>query len=202
MTLRLAILERGQRLRARVAIRLIGLTSRTKPDDIARVLLYRPVLFGHPYLRLLRTIMRGESEWSVGERELFAAFVSRRNSCRFCTGIHTHVCRLASGKEVTLDELDNWRSAAFSEPVKATLSILNTLMTSPQGLLPEDVTAARQVGVSDQALADALHVTFLFNVINRLADVFGANYEGDDGRRLTAAGLYRQAYQVPDFFLR
>jgi hypothetical protein len=72
----------------------------------------------------------------------------------------------------------------------------------PAGLLPEDVTAARQVGVSDQALADALHVAFLFNVINRLADVFGANYEGDDGRRLTAAGLYRQAYQVPDFFLR
>jgi len=27
--------------------------------------------------------MRGESEWSVGERELFAAFVSCQNQCPF-----------------------------------------------------------------------------------------------------------------------
>jgi AhpD family alkylhydroperoxidase len=27
--------------------------------------------------------MRGPSDWSVGERELFAAFVSNLNQCRF-----------------------------------------------------------------------------------------------------------------------
>jgi hypothetical protein len=42
----------------------------------------------------------------------------------------------------------------------------------------------------------------MFDVINRLADVLGASYEGDQGRRLTAAGLYRTGYQVPSWFLR
>ena len=31
----------------------------------------------------VRTVMRGPSDWSVGERELFAAFVSRLNQCHF-----------------------------------------------------------------------------------------------------------------------
>ena len=202
MSMRLEILDRGQRLRARLAIRLIGLTSRTKPDDIARIILYRPTFFGRPYLRLMREVMRGESEWTVGERELFAAFVSRLNSCTFCTGVHRHVSTLALGNDVKVDDLDNWSSAAIEKPVKATLGVLATLMGSEQGLTPEDVAAAREDGVSDQQLYDALHVAFMFDVINRLADVFGASFEGDEGRRRTGAGLYRMGYRVPGFFLR
>src|SRR5215216_2205242 len=103
MSLRLRVLERGQRLRARLAIRLIGLSSRTKPDDVARILLYRPALFGRHYQRLLKAVMRGPSDWTVAERELMAAFVSRRNSCTFCAGVHSHVSSLASGEVVQLD---------------------------------------------------------------------------------------------------
>jgi uncharacterized peroxidase-related enzyme len=201
VSLRLRILERSQRLRARAAIRLIGLRSRTKPDDIARILLYRPGFFGRPYLRLLRAVMRGRSEWTVGERELFAAFVSRRNACTFCAGIHSHVSTLASGRRLTAAELDDWSSAAFSEPVKATMDLLVTLMRS-QALTPGDVASARRDGVSDQALYEALHVAFLFNTINRLADVLDAGYKGEHGRRRTAAAVYRAGYRVPDFFLR
>lgn len=51
--------------------------------DIARVLSYRPEMFGIPFSRCLEEVMRGPSEWSVGERELFAAFVSRKNQCPF-----------------------------------------------------------------------------------------------------------------------
>jgi uncharacterized peroxidase-related enzyme len=202
MSLRLNILERGQRLRARLAIRLIGLSSRTKPDDIARIILYRPAFFGRPYLRLMREVMRGESQWTVGERELFAAFVSRLNSCTFCTGVHCHVSSLALGNDVKVDDLDDWSGAAFDEPVKATLGVLAKYMSSEQALTPEDVAAARGTGVSDQQLYDALHVAFMFDVINRLADAFGASFEEEEGRRRTAAGLYRTGYNVPGFFLR
>jgi hypothetical protein len=52
-------------------------------DDIVRTLLYRPESFGRPYSIALHQALRGPSEWSVGERELFAAFVSRVNSCPF-----------------------------------------------------------------------------------------------------------------------
>ena len=55
------------------------------PDapDVVRTLLYRPELFGHPFSLLVEGVLRGPSGWSVGERELFAAFVSRQNQCPY-----------------------------------------------------------------------------------------------------------------------
>jgi hypothetical protein len=48
-----------------------------------KTLLYRPELFGGPFSDVLDAAMRGESEWSAGERELFAGFVSHLNQCLF-----------------------------------------------------------------------------------------------------------------------
>jgi hypothetical protein len=52
-------------------------------SDIGQALQYRPDLFGAPFSELLQAMTRGESEWSVGERELFAAFVSSQRACPF-----------------------------------------------------------------------------------------------------------------------
>ena len=52
-------------------------------SDIGQALQYRPDLFGGPFSTLLQTMMRGPSEWTVGERELFAAFSSSLRQCPF-----------------------------------------------------------------------------------------------------------------------
>ena len=52
-------------------------------SDVRRMLSYRPELFGDPFSEALQDVMRGPSEWSVGERELFAAFVSAEQQCPF-----------------------------------------------------------------------------------------------------------------------
>lgn len=52
-------------------------------SDISLALRYRPELFGLPFQRVLQDVMKGPSEWSEAERELFAAFVSVRNQCPF-----------------------------------------------------------------------------------------------------------------------
>ena len=52
-------------------------------SDVVRMLGYRPELFGQPFSEALQDVMRGPSEWSVAERELFAAFVSSLNQCPF-----------------------------------------------------------------------------------------------------------------------
>lgn len=54
-----------------------------KFPDIVPTLKYRPELFGAPFGAILQDALRGPSEWSVGERELFAAFVSFKNHCMF-----------------------------------------------------------------------------------------------------------------------
>jgi hypothetical protein len=52
-------------------------------SDISRALRYRRDLFGRPFGELLQEVMKGPSEWTEAERELFAAFVSARNLCPF-----------------------------------------------------------------------------------------------------------------------
>jgi hypothetical protein len=51
--------------------------------DVVRTMRYRSELFGRPFSAALQQVMRGPSDWSVGERELFAAFVSCQNQCPF-----------------------------------------------------------------------------------------------------------------------
>ena len=50
---------------------------------VVRTLRYRKEYFGRPFSELTQQDMRGPSPWSVGEREIFAAFVSRLNQCVF-----------------------------------------------------------------------------------------------------------------------
>ena len=52
-------------------------------SDISLALRYRPELFGEPFSEYLQEVMKGPSEWSEAERELFAAFVSSLNQCPF-----------------------------------------------------------------------------------------------------------------------
>ena len=52
-------------------------------SDISLALRYRPDLFGKPFSELLQQVMKGPSEWTEAERELFAAFVSVQNQCPF-----------------------------------------------------------------------------------------------------------------------
>jgi hypothetical protein len=53
------------------------------PSDMRKLLLYRRELFGDAMSAAFQAVMRGPSEWSVGERELFAAYVSAQNQCPF-----------------------------------------------------------------------------------------------------------------------
>ena len=50
---------------------------------VIKTLLYRPELFGGPFSDTLDVAMRGPSDWSAGERELFAAFTSLLRQCPF-----------------------------------------------------------------------------------------------------------------------
>lgn len=81
--MRLDVVERGHRLPEKIKIALIRLVSGRRVPDIIRTLLYRPKLFGRPISEWTQAVMRGPSEWAVGERELFAAFTSRLNQCVF-----------------------------------------------------------------------------------------------------------------------
>lgn len=64
-------------------LRLLRRVEHREPPDVVKTLCYRPGFFGAPYSAALHAVMRGPSDWSVGERELFAAYTSRLNQCPF-----------------------------------------------------------------------------------------------------------------------
>lgn len=80
--MRLAALESGHSPEARAQIDELRARD-GYVSDISLALRYRPELFGQPFSQLLQQVMKGPSEWSEGERELFAAFVSVQNQCPF-----------------------------------------------------------------------------------------------------------------------
>jgi len=61
----------------------IRASSGAEPLGVVKTILYRPELFGRPFSDALEVAMRGPSEWSSGERELFAGFTSLLNQCPF-----------------------------------------------------------------------------------------------------------------------
>jgi hypothetical protein len=80
--MRLHILEQGQSRLQKVLLRVIRLLAGRVPGPIL-LMSYRRDLFGKHFAAAMHEAMRGPSEWGVGEREIFAAFVSRLNQCLY-----------------------------------------------------------------------------------------------------------------------
>jgi hypothetical protein len=80
---RLAVVDSGHAPPEAAMLSEIREHTGSEPLGVVKTLLYRPELFGRPFSDALEQAMRGPSEWSAGERELFAAFTSLLNQCPF-----------------------------------------------------------------------------------------------------------------------
>ncbi len=81
--MRLKKVETGHGLAQKIMLGIIRILSGFKAPDVIRTAMYRPNLFGKPFGTGLNAVMRGPSDWTVAERELFAAWVSKKNQCQF-----------------------------------------------------------------------------------------------------------------------
>jgi hypothetical protein len=81
--MRLAAIRRGNRWPNRLFLRLIRTMAKMDPPDVVRTMNYRSGFFGGPFMAVLQPVMRGPSAWTVGERELLAAYTSYLNQCPF-----------------------------------------------------------------------------------------------------------------------
>jgi hypothetical protein len=81
--MRLRCLEDGHAPAERAALAAFRAETGMEPRDVVKLLHYRPELFGRPFSDAVDVALRGKSDWTVGERELFAAFVSSLNQCPF-----------------------------------------------------------------------------------------------------------------------
>ena len=81
--MRLSVVDNGHGPAEAAVLDVIRERSGAEPLGVVKTIYYRPELFGRPFSDALDEAMRGPSEWTAGERELFAAFTSLLNQCPF-----------------------------------------------------------------------------------------------------------------------
>ena len=191
--MRLAILDRGHRLRTKALLAVIRLVSRQPVVDAVKLALYRPDFYGGG--DLTHEAMRGPSDWSIGDRELMAAFVSKVNESQFCVTAHSATSSLWYGDHAkvaaTLADLE---TAPIDEPLRATLRMLGKL-TREHSIDPDDITAVLAEGVSRQQIEDALAVCLAFNITDRLADAFDFTVASPAAMNAGARHLLARGYR-------
>ena len=81
--MRLDVVDHGHAPAEAAVLDQIRQARGVEPVGVLKTLYYRPELFGRPYSAALDAAMRGPSDWSDAERELFAGYVSYLNECHF-----------------------------------------------------------------------------------------------------------------------
>jgi uncharacterized peroxidase-related enzyme len=193
--MRLDILNRGCRPATRLLFAVIRLFSGHPVPDAAKLVFYRPDFYGGRAKEFTHEAMRGPSAWSVADRELMAAYVSKVNESAFCVGAHTATASRAyqDGTKVQA-VLADLESAAIEEPLRATLRMLGKLTVEGK-LTGEDMREVLATGVSRQQAQDALAVCAAFNTTSRLADAFGFGILSPEGFEAGAKYLLKRGYQ-------
>lgn len=117
--MRLDVVDHGHGVGAKLLFRLIRVITRRPLPDAIKFILYHPGFQGGPMRRLLRVAMHGPSAWSLADRELMAAYVSKVNECAFCAGAHSAVAaRAYRDKEMVAAVLAGLESAPIPEPLE------------------------------------------------------------------------------------
>ena len=193
--MRLEVLNRGYGPGAKLLFAVIRLVSRQPVPDAARLAFYRPDFYGARAKQFTHEAMRGPSTWSVGDRELMAAYVSQANECAFCVGAHTATARQAYQDApkvaAVLADLD---SAPVEDGLRATLRMLGKL-TREGKVGAEDMRQVLSAGVSREQVEDALAVCAAFNTTDRLADAFGFEMLSPEGFEAGAKYLLKRGYR-------
>ena len=80
-----AVIQTTNRSRhsAKIFAAIDDVLTLSEPFDVVKTFTYRPEYFGKHFCDLGHDLLRGPSEWTIGERELFGAFTASLNHCLF-----------------------------------------------------------------------------------------------------------------------
>src|SRR5262245_17438437 len=193
--MRLEVLNRGYGPGTKMLFAVIRLVSRHPVPDAAKLVFYRPDFYGARAKEFTHEAMRGPSAWSVGDRELMAAYVSQVNESAFCISAHTATASQAyqDGSKVAA-VLADLESAPTEDGLRATLRMLGRLTRAGQ-VGAADMQAVLAAGVSPRQVEDALAVCVAFNTTDRLGDAFGFEVLSPEGFEAGAKYLLRRGYR-------
>jgi len=90
--------------------------------------------------------------------------------------------------------LDDYTSAPVSEKLRATLGYLKKLTLTPAEVKPGDVTTLLDLGITREAVVEAMYVLYLFCTYDRLADALGWHVPSQEAFEASARVLLKRGY--------
>lgn len=138
---------------------------------IRSLVMFRPETGQHLYA-LAEVLLRGNSTLTQAERELIAAYVSRRNECVFCSNSHAAAARCLFGEgDTTVDDvLNDLNTSNISPKLKSLLQIAGKVQILGKEVRQDDIDLARGLGATDKEIHDAVLIAASFSMFNRYVD--------------------------------
>jgi len=138
---------------------------------IRSLVMFRPETGKYLY-DLAQELLRGESPLSQADRELIAAYVSKRNDCFFCMSSHAAAARCLYGDDEAIvdDVLSDMKRSAISDKLKALLHIAGKVQVLGKEVTSADIDAAKKEGASDKEIHDTVLIAAAFCMFNRYVD--------------------------------
>jgi len=122
-------------------------------------------------------ILRSESEFTIAQRELIAAYVSGLNNCRFCYNAHTMYAEsFGIAGDVFEPMIRDLQSAPVEEEMRPVLAYARVLTLEPQKVSQAHIDAILEAGWSEAAVGDAAMVIALYNFMNRIIMGHGVDH--------------------------
>ena len=129
--------------------------------------------FKKPLFAQIEFVMRGESELSIGERELIAAYTSILNTSSYCIGMHASIANAFGISERTLTSLADDRFSELSEKDAQLFKFVKKTVLHSEKTTRDDIDALVEAGWSEQAIFSALSVCALFCQVNVIVNSTG-----------------------------
>jgi uncharacterized peroxidase-related enzyme len=150
------------------------LPSVNADDKVPHVLAKFNTGTGRPLVEYHEALLRGDSPFTVAQREMMAAYVSGVNACRYCHGAHAAAAKQFGVSEQTIGALLADPATADIDPkLLPVLRYLRKLTLSPTAMTQADADAVYAAGWSERALYDAIQICCLYNFMNRFVEGIG-----------------------------
>jgi uncharacterized peroxidase-related enzyme len=147
-----------------------------------------------PLLQYQEALLRGESPFSVAERELIAVYVSSLNDCDFCRTVHSRTAVALGIPTNTIDQMFAKAENGDVNPrMRPVLALTRKVTLSPAKVTAADTEAVFAAGWNDRALHDAVAICALLNLMNRLVNGLGIEVS-DAHIRMAAQWLAKKGY--------
>ncbi len=161
------------------------------PDGVPGIrslVMFRPET-GKPLYELAQVLLRGDSTLSEAERELIAAYVSKRNNTMFCMMSHAAASRELYGddKGIVDEVLNDMQQANISNKMKALLNIAGKVQVLGKEVTQQDIDAARKEEATDKEIHDTVLIAAAFSMFNRYVDGL-ASFTPTDEKEYEAMG--------------